>query len=412
MIFFYFTKNKKGAIFLTVMAISALLIMIAVSASNMLLQDVHMIRRLKHLTQAQLVAEAGVSQALATLAQQGFSAKDNAANFPSTSFGPGSFDVTVIQSGGRVLLSSEGIVEGVSKTVSVEIKDAYPTALNYIMSAGGDITLAALLSDVEIDGDMHANNRADIYNVIGDSELVVTGTATASNDKVYAYTWKLFFSTSISIDGTVYTPSDWGLNTHEIDGGAVPVTFPSFNLAYYKALAQASGDYYAEDTVFGSHYSTTDLEPANGIIYVDGDAEFRGTCNLHGGVVADSIKITNKWKFFQGWSRGRLAQYDSGQNRNVILSKGTDPTDGIRVWGYLDVLEENSPGGALIYAKNDFITQDVIARVDVRGCIIAENDLDVGTAIAYIDYTYSKVIPDGLVTGPGGVPFEIVSWNK
>jgi len=60
-------KNKKGIVFVTVMVASMLMIFIAVSASNMLMQDAQMIKHLKRSTQAQYLAEAGVCDALAPL---------------------------------------------------------------------------------------------------------------------------------------------------------------------------------------------------------------------------------------------------------------------------------------------------------------------------------------------------------
>ena len=61
-------KSIKGAVFVISMCLSLLMILIAVSASNMLLRDAHMINRLKLSTEALYIAEAGASVALGSLA--------------------------------------------------------------------------------------------------------------------------------------------------------------------------------------------------------------------------------------------------------------------------------------------------------------------------------------------------------
>ena len=84
-------KNSKGLIFITVIVIAALMIFIIVAASNMILQDTHMVKRLRYSTQAQYLAEAGISDAMSTLATSGFSESNSGIsrlNFLRTYFCP------------------------------------------------------------------------------------------------------------------------------------------------------------------------------------------------------------------------------------------------------------------------------------------------------------------------------------
>ena len=71
-------NSTRGAVFITAIVISLLMILIAVAGSNMMMQDIHMVRHLRQTTQAHYLAEAGISHALAWLNENGFSAFDPA----------------------------------------------------------------------------------------------------------------------------------------------------------------------------------------------------------------------------------------------------------------------------------------------------------------------------------------------
>ena len=156
-------NSKKGSIFITVIVLCALMILIAVSASNMLLQDVHMLRYLEHSAQARYLAEAGISHALAYIDIQGMDNID-VSTFsltPPTGSGlNGTYTVTASNdaSGGRMLLTSEGTAENVKRTVSAEIEDLSPSAMDYMMSAGTDMKLNADVALADYTGRVHANN--------------------------------------------------------------------------------------------------------------------------------------------------------------------------------------------------------------------------------------------------------------
>jgi len=130
--------------------------------------------------------------------------------------------------------------------------------------------------------------------------------------------------------------------------------------------------------------------------------------------VAKKIRVLNKYVWIFRTSTGQLYQYDSGHNRNFIISFGTDAdqSDGVRLQGQLYVTDETNPNGALIYSANDFVTLDSVARIDMKGCIIAQHNLNLWDFVTSLDYTYSLVRPDGLMSAAGAASFEIVSWNK
>ena len=165
--------NKSGAVFITVLIISMLILFVAASSSNMLLQDAKMIRYLKRSAQARYLAEAGVNAALGVLLEEGISAKGDALNFPETNMGDGSYDVTVIESGDRILLSSVGIVDGTSRTVSAEVQDLYPEALDYPLATGGDLGIKAVQGNVTVKGNVHANGNLNFSEQGPNTQLKV-----------------------------------------------------------------------------------------------------------------------------------------------------------------------------------------------------------------------------------------------
>ena len=375
-------KNSKGAVFITVMVISMLLTFIAVTASNMLLQDVHMIQHLKKTTIAQNIAEAGINDALATLIQNGFAAKDTDFPLSDNNFGGGSYVVTVSEVGSRVLLTSVGTFDGVSRTVSVEVEDNTATALYYMMATGTDLRLRAFfLGLADVNGDLNANNsitlRAQALALIDIDPCgngCCDGSISAGN-KIFKTTGFLGF---IQIAGS------------ETEGSAA-VTFPQFDYASYQIQADASGDYYAGDTDFGSVGNTTALNPGNVIVYVDGTATFYGTINLSGGIVADKIVV-----------RGQLNQIKSG-NKNIIIAKDTD----IEVRYRLEAEE------AIVYAARDFKVLTAGAYVTVTGSLLAARNIHIWNLISFITYNHKLQSPAGLL-GAGGEeePFRVVSWNN
>lgn len=366
-------KNSKGTVFMIVLVMSLLMVVIAVSASNMLLQDAHMVTHLKRATQAQYIAEGGISAALATLVQLGFTAKDTPGNFPETNLGDGKYDVTVTQSGGRVLLSSVGTVNGTSRTVAAEVKDDTPTSLYYMMSSGSDLTLRALLIGwADVNGDMHSNRNMRLQTLfLGWIDIDTCGSACCDG--------------SISACNTIATLGNVSYAGSKTEGAAA-VTFPNFDYAYYRDLAIESGDYYSGDATFRNRT----LSPANGIVYVEGTAKFRGVCHVYGGVVADRILV-----------EGEFYQHKSG-TRNVIISRNDD----IRIYRLFQTEE------ALVYAGRDFRIFSVGSVVNVTGILIAARYLRMWDALTYITYNHKLIYPDGLIIGSGDVPIEIVSWNR
>ena len=378
-----FIKNKKGTVFMTVMIIAALMVLTGVGLSNLILQDTYMIKHLRKTTKALLIAESGISDALATIISLGATSISVPGNFPVTSFGGGTFDVTVTTSGGRILLTSVGTYDNVSRTVALEVKDMTPTALYYMMAAGNDLRVRAFfLSLVDINGDVHANDdvrlTARALSLIDidpctDPSLDCDGDVSAGDTVTLRTGWWA----TINIAGTTTENADL-------------VTFPNFDYAFYQSEATAGGDYYSGDKTFGSPSATTNLQPTNGIIYVEGTCDMFGTINLYGGIVANRIRVF-----------GRLNQIKAG-TKNVIISRTRD----IRVAYRMDIEE------AIVYSGRDFSVLSAGSYVNVKGSLLAYRNIRVWDAFATVVYNHRVLSPEGLTIGSGGYFLEVLNWTR
>lgn len=365
-------KNKKGFMFVTVIVIAMVMVFIAVSASNMLLQDIHMIRHLKYSTQAQYLAEAGISDALATLATTGCSELSSSGNL-----GEGTYSVSVSSIGGRWLVSSIGTVKGVSRTVTVEVRDLYPPALNNALSAGSDVDIKSVEGDITIKGDIHAN---------GDLLLKEQGSPTLIHVQAYGDAdGNATCSGSYSKDGNVTVDGD------ELEGQPM-LPQPTFDFAYFKQVAQDEGNYISSGPGSYTFENESITGGTAGITYVDDDVIFRGTCTITGGFVAKGDITLD--------SGNTLTQVHDKDNRFPIFL--SQEGNRMKLYGRFDTQEGN-----IVYATNNVKIQTPGGESTVLGTvcaggwfeIVANNDL----TITYDKVVASEVVPEGV---------EIVSWNR
>jgi len=370
-----------------------IMVVIAVAASNIILQDAHAIKRLNYSARAQYLAESGIDVALAGLAD-----KFDLSVFPlNGTIGADTYSVDALETGGRVMLTSEGTVtrgagagDDVKRTVSAEVEDLTPDSMYYIMSAGTDVWIrGGFISLTDIDGSVHGNNDVSLKTGLLLGAVDVSDEATCWFGKVYIRT----FVGWVAVNGISYGPfTDSSFNWKRAGG---PINFPNFDYAYYKQLAIDSGDYYA-----GAHtFDGVTLNPGNGVVYVDGKATIEGTCDLYGGLVADEIELDTKRLFgIIVTKRARLNQHKAGPI-NAIVSRNKD----FSVDGELNAAE------ALIYAGNDFVSLTTGSIINVTGVITASRDIRLWEFLAYIDYNYR--MPD-VQFGPNISMVKIVSWNR
>jgi len=372
-------KDEQGWILIVVISLMSLVVMSVTALSAMVQRDVNLIRTIKENEQARFLAEAGITHAFAKIIDTGFAARSNF----SDSLDTGSYSVTYSETGGRYLVTSQGTVSGVTKTVTAEIYDNTPTALNYFSGAGNDIRILSLIAGADIVGDIHAND--DVFlrsgfliswlNITGDvsaTDIVVEG----SRHNTGSWDW---WDNHVVINGqsndsaTVYEGADW-------------ITFPTFNYSNYQQEAIDSGDYYSSSQTFNNQT----LSPGNGIVYVDGDATFTGTCTLNGGIIADEIIVL-----------GTFLQEKVG-TRNVIIAKVGD----IRVFGRFYTEE------ALVFATQDIASLQILAEIEINGILLAKRDSVMWNFITLIDYNYVYLSPSDMLGEDGEDVFKVTSWNK
>lgn len=363
--------DKKGAVFITVLIISMLMVFIAISASNMLLQDAHMIRHLKHSTQAQYLAEAGISDALVTLGTS-----VSAITF-SGSLAGGTYSGNVTKIGTRYLITSVGTFKGVSRTAAMEVKTSYPEAMNNTLAASNDIEIKSVQGNVTIKGDLHANN---------DIKLIEQGPSTLIHVQAYgSFTGKVTCVNTLDKDGNVDI-DDWANS----GGGKPELPFPSYDFAHIKSVAQSGGLYYNSNTNFTDGNPSLDGGTA-GITYVDGIAKFSGTNTITGGfVAANDIKLEKPDKLTQ--------QHDAGNRFPIFMCNNS-----MKLYGEFNTVEKN-----LVYAANDIKIETTGGTATVLGCVLAGNTVKV-VANNDVTLTYGQISGTEIIPGED---IEIVSWNR
>jgi hypothetical protein len=369
-------RGRKGNVLPIVLIFIGIIAFNTVALSSIMQRDVTLVQRIRNTERARLMAEAGINDALARIVASGFASRADFTNSLDT----GSYSVTFSETGGRHIVTSVGTVSGVSETVSAEISDNTPTALNYFSGAGNDVLLKIHTNvNGTITGDIHANNdaylsvqphaRLDINGDVSASGIVQEGNQHYNSDNK---------DTDLYINGLANDAAT-------IYEGATRITFPVFDFTKYKEAAQDSGDYYDTDQIFNA----ATMSPGNGIVYVDGDATIQGACTLNGGLIANNIFIT-----------GTLIQVKTG-DRNVIAAKAQD----IQISGRLEVEE------AIVFASQDIWTHENWgAQVFVNGTMLAKRNVSMWNFRTEIDYTHIYIYPVDLAPESSGV--WLVSWNE
>jgi cytoskeletal protein CcmA (bactofilin family) len=375
-------KNNKGQILIIVMGFIVLMIFTTVSLSFMMQQDVRLVERVKQQEQARLIAEAGINHALVKMNDEGYPSFPQS-GYLSGSLDIGSYNVDLLQTGGRHLVVSTGTVSGVSEDVSVEVKDNTPTALNYFSGAGANIKIKihTNVNDGSITGDIHANN--DVFlSAQNNANLTVTGEVSATG--IVQEGTKHYDSDNRDSDVIINGLADDQATVYE---GEDQITFPEFDYAAYRQAASDDGILYESDKDFG----TETLSPSNGIVYVDGDVIISGTLTLNGTLAAESINIA---------PNARLNQIKNGNN-NVVIARDGD----ITIRGFLSVEE------ALIYASQDIISRENWGpTIQVNGILLAGRDILIWNVKTHIYYTYVYITPPNMTEESAGV--DVVSWNE
>ena len=121
-------RNQKGSLFVTTAIASFAMVLMASYMYELTSTEVHSIHQMLKSSQAQQLAEAGLSRAINTLAAS-WAARSSDSNFPTTSLGAGTYNASFSTVSSRNLVSCVGTVQGVSRTVSAEVSAPVTAAL-------------------------------------------------------------------------------------------------------------------------------------------------------------------------------------------------------------------------------------------------------------------------------------------
>lgn len=259
-------KDTTGSVFVTTMLSMLMMVMVGGHLYQMSSYDMTIVQSMKRSAQAQALAEAGLARALATL-QSDWSTRNNAANFPVTALGQGSYDASVSQVSGRWLVSSVGTVDGKTRTVTAEVSGPALSALDYGLAAGASISFNLVgQSDVEVDGKVYGATGMTLTAQAGSSSIEITSPG------------------NLDANGTITVSGSGTINTGAQDAAAGTAVFPTFDFAYYQAQAQANGYYFNGNRT----YSTANSLPAaaNGIIFINGNVTISNTQTTTSCIVA------------------------------------------------------------------------------------------------------------------------------
>ncbi len=318
------TRSKRGSVLLTVVGLVTIMLLVGIGVSWMTAQAAFTSRKMLSASRALAIAEAGVADVLAIMSTN-YNAGVGIAY--SKAFGDGEFSITTAldETSGNVLISSTGVFDDETRTTRLELMgDMYAgwNALmgNAVMVAQGDIILST--SALRITGRVHANG-----NIIkeGGANPPIEGNLTAG--------------------GTIgVTPQSGFVAVENHPQVSVPTYFP---LDDWKAAAQSGGLYYSGN----QDWRGVNLQPGNGIVYVEGDVVVNNNSSLEGTLVASgSITINNRF------------------NQTQVNTDSPAMLAGVNI----NLMNRNNYTG-VIWAGNNIVTRN---NKTIDGALIALNNID------------------------------------
>lgn len=326
-IFAFSQKCEGSALFITMLAV-VIISLLAGSLSSLSIQNASNFYFQEKAQKAFFLAEAGANEAVALL-KEDFDYKDDDSNFPLTALGEGSYDVTIIETGGFVVIRSVGTVRGISRDVSITVADdSANDAFNFAFFSNGDMTIQG---NPDVTGDIHSNQTV---NITGNP--TVSGTASASE--------------VVNITGTPILGAT--------QDGAPVIPFPAFDFNFYYNLADP-GDRYAGNQNWAGNQTLT---PANGVIYVDGDIRISGNLNITGAIVVTG-SITINGNVTQTGITGLplLMSRDSyiRINGNILDADGLmySGSNDIQIYGNINMTGQIIAYDELVITGNPSVTQ-------------------------------------------------------
>jgi cytoskeletal protein CcmA (bactofilin family) len=377
-------SNRSGSALLTVMLIVLISSVFLATVLSMSMGRAFMAKKLANRVRAIAIAEAGANQAYTVLATN-FAARTDASAFPLTTYGDGSYDVSVSAiSNEAASISSLGTCGDVQETVILDVmldESGMPPlpempAFDYAMVAGGELAFNGTgnISGTNGTVSFHANGRMSVGgNAEGD-----VGFSSSTGIKVK----------NVTIEGDISAPD---LVVHAgatITGSqneqTVPlVDIPDIDLTPYFNWASAHSEVREGFNMSGGSYT-----PNGGILWVNGSVQLSSDYTFNGAIIATgAIHLTGTGSIVPTTTELALITRDGPQIRN----QSTGLIDG------------------LIYAKNgDYIHT---ANGQLRGQVIVKGDIAKGGT--NVDLLFKQTEP--AVPGQAGtlvIALRASAWQQ
>lgn len=374
--------NKRGVAFLTTIILLGVSVIASAALSFMLLKDAFTVKRLKASTEAYYLAEAGIEEAIQDLWDNEF----DITRFPRTrSMGEGTSAISAPNTSkwatdNILLMTSTGSVGGITRTIKAEVKANIPPSFNYVILSNGN-TLVSQGSTVNCNTSRGVHSNSSAWGGI---------LALSAVD-----VWGLFRPCTVNGNASaVGRARERGLGTitgTDLDSQSA-VSLPSFDATffdYYINKASASGDVYTP--AGGTQHFTTDLSPANGVIYVNGIVSLEGNITINGCIVATGDIRVNCI------SNGTIVQNQVG-NLPSLMSRG----------GAISIWDPTTLNG-LVYASGDIATISLFGEsgnININGTIMSRSGV---TLLDKATINYIKQNPPGLGANPIG---WVLNWQE
>lgn len=268
----YIKSSNTGAALIIVLGLVVLMTLACGIIAAMTNQSAFRVRKTLRASRALSIAEAGVADVL-DIMNTNYSAGVGVSYTKQFSDGTYSVKTSMDSTSGNVLISSTGTFEGEVRTTRLELLGDKYAMWNTLASecaiiAGGDATIETAAPD--INGRIHANGN--IFHSKG-------------NIKVHG---------DLTAGGIIQITPQSGFQAVENHGQVqVPTYLP---LDPWKTLAQNGGLYFNGNQT----WNKINLNPGNGVVYVNGDVKINNKSSIHGTLVASgSITINNRFTQIQ-----------------------------------------------------------------------------------------------------------------
>ena len=327
--------------------------------------------RYNHMTKARYVALGAVDKIRAKLQETPGLLASPTSEMRAGTIGGNTYRGTYAKlSDGTTRIKIEGICQKSTETIYLYAKykpaiggsDAFDKALQ----SENDVNVTGnsdVKDDVNHNANVHSNHDATVGgSATLDGNVTAVGTATSSSGV-----------TGTTTSNAPYEP------------------FPRLNYDYYHKLAEEAGTVYTGDQKF----IKTTLNPASGVIWVDGDVFIGNRTTINGCLVATgTIKTTANGCVFMP------QQLPDGSNAPALISLGGDIT----------MTAQNQLVG-LVYAGSGSVKFTGSWKNELRGAICAWDDIQLtgGAGLTY-DPDVVKNLGSGVVTQEESI--EILAMER